>query len=280
MLYKHYIKPVFSQSMAQVASLKSLFLAMLLILISACSTTTEQEKNIPQDDLKTISKYIIDLIAIPDNKKGLQVPSQSVNSKNASINTNGNAYLAQKAQLMSGVGHDVITDYQQALTLMKQHKWQAANTQFDRVIAKQPNLSGSYVNKALILQAMNAQTTGVEKSASLQAIELLIDTAISVNSLNPYAHHIKGQMLQKRNDFEHAELAYAKALSIWPNYTQAQLSMAVLLELYRGKLLEAHHYYSAYLQLKSDDKQVRRWQAALAIKIKRANLTLAVQGGE
>ena len=66
------------------------------------------------------------------------------------------------------------------------------------------------------------------------------------------------------------------------------LSKAILLELYQGKYIEAHHYYSAYLatnetektivhrQIISEEKktQVQRWLKALEIKIKRAGLSL------
>ena len=39
-------------------------------------------------------------------------------------------------------------------------------------------------------------------------------------------------------------------------------------------------YYSAFLKNHAEDKQVQRWQAALAIKIKRAGLTLPEEQGE
>ena len=66
-------------------------------------------------------------------------------------------------------------------------------------------------------------------------------------------------------------------MSIWPAFIQAQLSMAVLLELYQGKLIEAYEYYSAYLLNQGEDIQVERWQAALAIKIKRAGISMPTQ---
>lgn len=255
-------------------------LLLLTLLMSACTNTLN--RNAP-DDLKSMSKDISDLVALPHNEsiEGNEQAQQiqiSTGMSQPASNTK-NAYLEQEARLMSGVPDDVIATYQQALVLMEQQKWLAANALFDQVIAKQANLSGSYVNQALILKALSKQQS-TEQAKQEKASELLIDKAISVNPLNPYAQHFKGQILQAKGQFEQAEQHYATALSIWPHYSEAQLDMAVLLELYRGKLLDAYQYYTAYLQLKVDDKQVQRWQAALAIKIKRAGLTLPVQEGE
>lgn len=292
MLFSPYISlpPDIKFSSSYFARNNTLYLTVLLLLTlltSACTNTPN--RNAP-DDLKSISKNITDLVVLPNNEsiedfEGNEQTQQiqtSIGSKQTALN-NKNAYLEQEARLMSGVPEDVIATYQQALVLMEQQKWLAANVLFDQVIAKQANLSGSYVNQALILKALSAQQQSTEQAKQTKEVnesELLIDKAISVNPLNPYAQHFKGQILQAKGLFEQAEQRYATALSIWPHYSEAQLSMAVLLELYRGKLLEAYQYYATYLQLMGEDKQVQRWQAALAIKIKRAGLTLPVQEGE
>lgn len=254
-------------------------LFLLMLLISACSSTPVQEKNVDESgDLKNMSKNITDLVELPQNKKTVQIQSPNINLQ--SVSDTNNAYLEQEARLMSGVPNDVIATYQQALILMEQQKWFEASALFDQVIAKQANFSGSYVNKALILQELSKKEQGDKKTTQLNASELLIDKAISVNPLNPYAQNLKGKMQQDKGLFKQAEQRYAKALFIWPSYAQAQLNMAILLELYRGKLLDANTYYSAYLQRNINDKQVQRWQAALAIKIKRAGLILPVQEGK
>jgi len=251
----------------------------LTLFLSACSSTqNQQDKVTDKGDFSSIIKDITDLVEFPWNEETQQ--TQSSNSTPQPLSNTKNTYLEQEARLMSEVPDDVIATYQKALLLMDQQEWKAANALFDQVIAKQPNLSGSYVNQALILTALSKQQPVVKRKEQLKAAELFIDKAINVNSLNPYALHAKGKILQDKGMFEQAEQHYAKALSIWPSYAQAQLSMAILLELYRGKLLEAYSYYSAYLQQNADDKQVQRWQAALTIKLKRAGQHLPAQKGE
>ena len=258
---------------------------VIICLLSGCSHTSDNGDSDTKpgsdttnaDDFKTLSKSVIDLVQIPSTN----TDDLARNKNNDALVANTkNAYLAQTSSLMEIVPNTVIETYQQALKLMDEKQWLAAIALFDQVIAKQSDLSGSYVNKAIILKKLSDAQKGNEKTALLAKSELTVDKAISVNPLNPYAQHFKGQLLQQKGQFEQAEKHYVTALSIWPNYTQAQLSLAVLLELYRGELLEAYQYYTAYLTLKSEDKQVQRWQAALALKIKRAGLSLPVQTGE
>lgn len=247
-------------------------LVLLTLSMSGCSSTADKP-----NDLKGISKALADLVGFP--LAGQAQSMQSANHSKLLASEGKNAYLEQEARLMRGVSNEIKATYQQALSLMAQQKWLAASALFDQVIAKQANLSGSYVNQAIINLALSKQQNS-NQVEQLSTAELWLDKAINVNPLNPYAHYYKGKLLQDRGQFEQAEQHYTSALAIWPRYSQAQLSMAILLELYRGKLLEAYPYYSAYLQHNTDDQQVQRWQAALVIKIKRAGLDLPVQEGE
>ena len=250
---------------------------LLTLLISACSGVPDAGVG-ETVDLKSISKNITDLFSFHQNEETLN--NQSNNRMQQPKSDTKNTYLTQETRLMSEVPNDVIKIYQQALVLMDQQEWSAAQVLFEQVVAKQPNLSGSYVNQALILRELSKRQQGAKRTKQLNTAYLLVTKAIKVNPLNPYAQIFKGQIEQEKGQFALAEQHYAAALSIWPNYAQAQLNMAILLELYRGKLLEAYPYYEAYLHQNVDDIQVQRWQAALAIKIKRAGLQLPVQQGE
>ena len=187
-------------------------------------------------------------------------------------------YLEQEELLMTDVPLSVIETYNQAILLMQQKKWQKALYLLDEVIEKHDNLSGSYINKALIFNKLSLEQTEVKVQLKhFNKSKSLINKAIKVNPFNPYAQYVRGQIFASNGQFQHAEESYAAALSIWPNYPKAQLSMAVLLELFRGKLIEAYQHYSAYLLIESDDKKVKQWHAALAIKIKRSGLSIPVQ---
>ncbi len=175
-----------------------------------------------------------------------------------------NLYLQQQADYPVTVPANVLEDYQQAISLMQEKKWQQAQALFDQLILAQPQLSGSYVNNAII----------AKQQGELIQAQALLNNAITANKLNLYAHHLQGKIYRLQGQFEKAEQSYLAALAIWPDFAEVHASMAILLELYRGRLLEAHSYYRSYLLLKSDDEEVKRWQAGLEIKIKRAGLEI------
>ncbi|PKG82574.1 hypothetical protein CXF85_13920 [Colwellia sp. 75C3] len=229
-------------------STKAVVIAITLSLwLSACSsnpTVDESKKNSVSAALVT-GESIVD----EDIAQGNKAPAV-------------NLYLQQQATKPIPVPDNVLKDYQQAISLMKDKKWQQAQSLFDQVILAQPQLSGSYVNKAIIVK---------EQGKLIQA-QVLLDRAITVNNLNLYAHHLQGQTYRLQGQFDKAEQSYLAALAIWPDFSEAQASMAILLELYRGRLLDAHGYYRSYLLLNSNDEEVKRWLAGLEIKIKRAGL--------
>jgi tetratricopeptide (TPR) repeat protein len=253
---------------AQTALFYILTIVLGLALLQGCSNITgninekssETEKKTPET-LEALSKEFTGLVDMPDAKGQL---SSDKDGLIVADKSKRNGYLAQKQQRLANVPAYVITKYKQALTLMKNQSWKKAEMLFDEVLVIQPQLSGAYVNKALI--ALH------QKEYSLANKQL--DKAIVVNPINPYAYQMKGRVARLIGDFELAENSYLKALDIWPEYPEAQVNLAILLELYRGRLLDARKYYSSYLELQNDDQKVQRWLSGVEIKIKRAGLVL------
>jgi tetratricopeptide (TPR) repeat protein len=248
--------------------------AVLSVLVSlqGCSNTIENtsentnanvaetEKQTPET-LAAISKELTDLVDIPaENGKLLSADDGTIDSPQSKRN----AYLEQKQARLANVPAQVIKKYQQALTLMKSQQWQSAEQLFEQVLLTQPQLSGAYVNMGLIAIAQK----------DFNRANKQLDKALLANPINPYAYQVKGRVARLTGNFEQAEKSYLKALDIWPEYPEAQVNLAILLELYRGRLLDARKYYSSYLVLKADDQQVQRWLAGVEIKIKRAGLVL------
>ncbi|TYK65402.1 tetratricopeptide repeat protein [Colwellia echini] len=226
---------------------------------STANATTNAAKNNTTDDADTLQTDAVKVGQDPvEVGKAAKVKVKHIPAINL--------YEEQQAKTPVIVPDKVLEDYQQAIALMKVKKWQQADALLDQVILAQPNLSGSYVNKALIAQ----------QQGELVEAQALLDKAISINNLNLYAHHLQGQIYRLQGQFNKAEQSYLAALAIWPDFNDAQVSMAILLELYRGRLIDAHGYYTSYLTLNSDDEEVKRWQAGLEIKITRAGLEIPV----
>jgi len=251
---------------------QALRVLLVLVFLQGCSNiaekkseqnngnTRETEKQSPEA-LAALSKKLTDLVDIPNTKGQLSTNEDGLIESSQSLR---NSYLEQKKARLANVPAYVTVQYKQALTFMKNQQWQEAEQLFDQVLTIQPQLSGAYVNKALI--ALHQKDFGLANNQ--------LDKALVANPINPFAYQIKGRVARLTGDFEQAEKSYLKALDIWPEYPEAQVNLAILLELYRGRLLDARKYYSSYLALKADDQQVQRWLAGVEIKIKRAGLVL------
>ncbi|MGI2171701.1 tetratricopeptide repeat protein [Shewanella sp. MF05960] len=253
----------FINSLSTSSRMQSALLGLFSVVLLASCSSAPNSNNLSsqtrsEPSVNAADKDIVDLVNL--NSKGA---NNSLSDIAGSTDTR-NAYLEQAPQRLAEVPAAVLAQYQQAINAMKNQQWQSANSLFDDVIAAQPQLSGAYVNKALI--AINQQ-------AFAQA-DTLLEQAIKANSNNPYAHQIKANLARKNGQYAQAEQGYISALTLWPQYPQAQLNLAILLELYRGKLLQARQFYLAYLANQPDDEQAKRWLAGVEIKIKRAGLTL------
>jgi tetratricopeptide (TPR) repeat protein len=249
---------------AQLTAFYTLTIVLVLVLLPACSTLPEKQT---PETLETLGKALTDLVDVPTANGKLSTDEGGMIT---TAEIKRNRYLEQKQERLANVPAYVIAKYKQALTLMKNKQWRKAEVLFNQVLMAQPQLAGAYVNKALI---------ALQKKEFNRANKQL-DKALAVNPINPYAYQIKARIARLNGHFDQAENSYLKALAIWPEYPEAQLNLAILLELYRGRLLDARKYYMSYLLLQWDDKQVQRWLAGVEIKIKRAGLVLPEKAGD
>ena len=228
--------------------------------LSACSSTDGD--NSQENIKKTLLTSDEDIVKKSITKEGDAEKEITQSKKKPAINL----YLKQQINEPVAIPANVLKNYQEAISLMTDKKWQQAELLFDQVILAQPQLSGSYVNKAII----------AKQHGKLIEAQILLNKAIAANNLNLYAYHLQGKIYRIQGQFDLAEQSYLAALAIWPDFAEAQASMGVLLELYRGRLLDAYGFYRSYLLLRSDDVEVKRWQAGLEIKIKRAGLEIPI----
>lgn len=239
-------------------------------VLQACSLTGESESNNAQrdsshnsEDIKTLGKSIIELGDIP---KGT-LNNNSVSSTNDKQNTQVEyqikiyaqyqAFIKQQAELKSRLPASIHTLYKSALAEMKQKNWQGASVLLADVIQQYPNLSAAYLNKALVHYQLTQLDLAIE---SLKQAE-------KVNAINPYIYNLQGIIARQQGRFIEAEKYYLQALTLWPDYADAHLNIAVLFELYRGKFIQAKDHYQAYLALKPDDVKTKQWLAGLEIKL-------------
>ena len=261
---------MYRRLLMQFFNLTAVFL--LTACLCACSLSNktpeqshEGKETASEQSIAEISKDIIALVPekemLPKNEiidqSGEFIEADDKVSQPTSTLSLYQQFLAQQEKIKTHLSAQALEGYQQALAQMKNKHWQQAQQLFDKVLLIEPNLSSCYVNKALISYHLNAPE---------QALTLL-ETAQSMNAINPYLYNLKGIIYRETGDFEQAQLSYEQAIKIWPKYAQAHLNLAVLLELYRGKFSQAKQHYLEYLSLQPNDTRVQRWLAGLEIKL-------------
>jgi lipoprotein NlpI len=94
----------------------------------------------------------------------------------------------------------------------------------------------------------------------LDQARLAYQQALTANPDNCDALNQLGVMARREGRFEDAEALYLRCLTAQPMYAQARLNLAILYELYLGRLGEALTAYHAYEQtLDEPDTRVRGW---------------------
>ncbi|QBF81354.1 tetratricopeptide repeat protein [Shewanella maritima] len=248
--------------------------ALLVSTLTGCASNTspthgqqssEQQSSNTSEELKSIGSEMAAMHQVNPNV-GDSVTTNSANAQSgAATATNGaNQYLLSASNQLESVSSADKAKYQQALKLIKQQEWQQATQQLEDLASKYPNLSGVWVNLAII----KLNTGNIDQAKAN------IDHALTLAPNNPFAMQLRGQVARQQGEFELAQQSYLSALSVWPAYPQAQLNLAILLELYRGQYLEAHQYYSAYLNYNPTDDLAKRYLAGLEIKMRRSGVEI------
>lgn len=149
--------------------------------------------------------------------------------------------------------------FESALTAQRAQQWPEAERQLKQIVEKYPQLSGPHLNLALLY----AQTQRPQQAEESFKRALQINPA-NVNACNQY-----GIWLRSQARFAEAETIYQQALTHNPNSVDTHLDLAILYDLYMGKLPQALEHYQRYLELTGDEKSpVHSWVADLQRRMK------------
>jgi tetratricopeptide (TPR) repeat protein len=214
--------------------------ALLLGLVSACSSTPEQpahkktsasERDAATDSEKSAApKVVVRSSALPP---GSATP---------------NPYLQNPQKL----NDQVQVSFYDAVAAMQQKNWAAAEVALQALAEKNPKLSGVQLNLGIVYRNQGDS----EKAAAA------FTSAIAANLKNVDAYNQLAVLKREAGDFAAAESLYQKALGIWPFYPEGHKNLAILYDLYLGKPEQALPHYQAYQQLlPAADKQLDSWVA-------------------
>ena len=216
-------------------------------LLSACSSLSPMVNTEPQAE-----------DVAPEVLTPLQVKVKSLQGQ-------PNLYQDKKSQFSAN--NQTLSQFQKGLSLKQQGKFSEAKAVFSRLSEQHPELSGIWVQLALVNKQLSKKST----QQTLKDMARYLNNAVAANPYNYVAHNELGQVLRQQGQFQNALKHYDLALKSWPAFSQAYLSRGILYDLYLGEKSLALNDYELYQALSNDEsRQLKGWIIDLQRQIKRA----------
>ncbi|WP_444958888.1 tetratricopeptide repeat protein [Microbulbifer sp. ZKSA002] len=126
----------------------------------------------------------------------------------------------------------------------------AAESQLLQITEKWPELSGAWLNLAIVQQS----------GEKYEESERSFRQAIAVNDNNVFAWNHLAALMRDRGRFEDAEKYYNAAIERWPHYADAHRNLGILYDLYLQQPERAlQHYMTAQDSGTEQDKLLSAW---------------------
>lgn len=149
--------------------------------------------------------------------------------------------------------------FKQGVKAFKKKEYLKARRLFINLTQIQKELSGPYLNLALI----------AEKQKQPEAAESYFQQATEVNKKNIYAYNQYAIFLRGQGRFQEAREQLEQALKIWPDYPDGHKNLGIILDLYLGEHQQALLHYKKYQSLlDKPDRLVKAWIVDLERRLK------------
>lgn len=140
-------------------------------------------------------------------------------------------------------------EFEKALKLQQEDKYAEAEHVYTDLLKALPASQALHFNLAHV----SAQQDNEEK-----AIQYL-DALLALNPAHIQALNMRGRLAREAGEFDQAEHYYRKALEQNPDFVPALRNLAILLDLYRGRLDEALALYQRVQALDDSDPRLKDW---------------------
>ncbi len=136
--------------------------------------------------------------------------------------------------------------FDEALKLMKGRKTKEARDAFLLLARDFPSFSGPFTDLAILQAKSNQPTLALDN----------FEKATRLNPDNATAWNWLGTLYRENKDYQKAETAYQKALSLKPGLAASHLNLGLLNDLYLRRPQEALNHYREYQRLAGGDKLI------------------------
>ena len=145
---------------------------------------------------------------------------------------------------------DNLMEFDAAVAFLQEGRYGDAEILLLGITSDQPELAGPWINLGQVYVALE------QPDEARRAFE----AAVRANPWNCTAHNELGLLSRVNGDFAAAETHYLSCIERMPGDGPANLNLAILYELYLGRLTDALVYYRHYQSLQSEpDRRVRGW---------------------
>jgi len=152
---------------------------------------------------------------------------------------------------IGNVNPEVRTEFDQAVVLLGEEKYEDAIRLLKGVVGKTNKFSAPYINLGMAY----ARTENMEKA------EEMLKKALEINNLHPVASNELGLVYRKTGRYQDARQVYETLLNLYPDFMPARKNMGILCDIYLQDLNCALEQYEWYLKGTPDDEKVKIWVA-------------------
>jgi tetratricopeptide (TPR) repeat protein len=191
----------------------------------------------------TVSRHPADVEPLP--VPAVEVPVPPVNVEQV----DGGITVTQEV----GVTDDVRADYDAAVRLLEEERYEQAIALLLTVTERAPEVAAAHIDLGI----------AYARTDDLDHAEESLKTALDLNPQHPVAYNELGMVQRRKGEFAESRASYEMALAQFADYHYAHRNLAILCDLYLGDYACALQHYEAYSRIVPDDPEVDKWIADL-----------------